>query len=233
MKKSGFTLIELLIVVAIIAILAAIAVPNFLEAQTRAKVSRTTADMRTLATALELYTVDHNRAMSTLTGYNNTLTLNGPSLINSAFTGTGWTSYRFRRLTTPISYITTVFPDVFAVAGKTKDSTGAASTNYDSFDYLDDHLDDDIEKVTGGTRAKRGSSLTSGATWRVSSCGPDNIQAFGAAAAPASAANYRGVDYDATNGTVSVGDIVRVGGAGRPASTGALPYIDRVHNIVH
>ena len=58
--KKGFTLIELLIVVAIIAILAAIAVPNFLEAQTRAKVSRTKADMRSVATALESFYVDNN-----------------------------------------------------------------------------------------------------------------------------------------------------------------------------
>jgi len=57
---GAFTLIELLIVVAIIAILAAIAVPNFLEAQVRAKISRAKADIRTLATALESYCVDHN-----------------------------------------------------------------------------------------------------------------------------------------------------------------------------
>jgi prepilin-type N-terminal cleavage/methylation domain-containing protein len=60
--RTGFTLIELLIVVAIIAILAAIAVPNFLEAQTRSKVSRVKTDMRSLATAIEAYAVDNNSA---------------------------------------------------------------------------------------------------------------------------------------------------------------------------
>jgi type II secretion system protein G len=56
----GFTLIELLIVVAIIGILAAIAVPNFLNAQTRAKVAHVQADFNSLATALESYRVDNN-----------------------------------------------------------------------------------------------------------------------------------------------------------------------------
>ena len=61
MKKiKGFTLIELLIVVAIIAILAAIAVPNFLEAQIRSKVSRVKADMRSAATGIETYYLDNN-----------------------------------------------------------------------------------------------------------------------------------------------------------------------------
>jgi type II secretion system protein G len=57
-RRKGFTLIELLIVVAIIAILAAIAVPNFLEAQVRAKVSRVKTDLRSIATAIEAYAVD-------------------------------------------------------------------------------------------------------------------------------------------------------------------------------
>src|SRR5690349_11907880 len=60
-STKAFTLIELLIVVAIIAILAAIAVPNFLEAQTRSKVSRAKADMRTMVTGLESYAVDNNK----------------------------------------------------------------------------------------------------------------------------------------------------------------------------
>src|SRR5437867_7536931 len=62
MKKnqSGFTLIELLIVIAIIGILAAIAIPNLLNAVQRGKQKRSMADMRSLATAIEAYAVDNN-----------------------------------------------------------------------------------------------------------------------------------------------------------------------------
>jgi len=101
MKRRGFTLIELLIVVAIIAILAAIAVPNFLEAQTRSKVSREKSDLRTLATAWESYRVDYNRYPpdwdSGEMGYN-------------PHPGE-WGTYI--SVTTPVAYTTSVPLDVF------------------------------------------------------------------------------------------------------------------------
>ncbi len=58
---KGFTLIELLIVIAIILILISIALPNFLEAQARAKVARADADLRGIATALESYVLDYKK----------------------------------------------------------------------------------------------------------------------------------------------------------------------------
>ena len=59
-RQKGFTLIELLIVVAIIGIIAAIAIPNLLNAINRGKQKRTMADMRSIATAVESYSVDWN-----------------------------------------------------------------------------------------------------------------------------------------------------------------------------
>lgn len=226
MVRHGFTLIELLIVVAIIAILAAIAVPNFLEAQTRAKVSRTTSDMRTLGIALETYTIDHNRPMTCLTGANG---LNGPSLVNPSLAGNAWVSYRFRRLTTPIAYITAVFPDIFAKDGKAKVFSGANTVNYDSFDYTDK----DVHKDLGRPAAQQAQGgLTSGGAWRIASCGPDNIQAYGGGTVASGDVNLYGVDYEASNGTISRGDIVRVGGSA-PVRAGLEPAIDRVRGVVY
>ena len=92
----GFTLIELLIVVAIIAILASIAVSNFLEAQVRSKVSRAQADMRTIATALETYHVDINHYP--------------PTPLDSL----GSRDQRLAFLTTPVAYLTSIPTEVFS-----------------------------------------------------------------------------------------------------------------------
>jgi prepilin-type N-terminal cleavage/methylation domain-containing protein len=108
MSKSGFTLIELLIVVAIIAILAAIAIPNFLAAQTRSKVSYVQSCLATLAVATESYHIDNNAYPLSLT------------LIY---------------ITTPVAYISSVPEDKFATKDNRSEVQKANPGKY-YFEYI-------------------------------------------------------------------------------------------------
>ena len=66
-NDTGFTLIELLIVVAIIGLIAAIAIPNLMSAMNKAKQSKTMADIKAIGNAIESYAVDNNTYPKSLT----------------------------------------------------------------------------------------------------------------------------------------------------------------------
>jgi type II secretion system protein G len=89
-RQKGFTLIELLIVVAIIGIIAAIAIPNLLNAINRGKQKRTMADMRSIATAIESYSVDWNFYPHTLDTINGLIPYITPTYIKKLPTMDGW-----------------------------------------------------------------------------------------------------------------------------------------------
>lgn len=107
MDKKGFTLIELLIVVAIIGILAAIAIPNFLSAQVRAKVATANAEMRNLAVALESYYIDHNQYPYPADGAD----LGNP--LDGSGTAGPSAGYTPKSLTSPIVYTSSLPDDPF------------------------------------------------------------------------------------------------------------------------
>ncbi len=210
---KAFTLIELLIVVAIIAILAAIAIPNFLEAQVRSKVSRVKADMRSLATGLEAYNVDYNAYPKCNNfGY-------ATARYNPAEQGVvqRWV---LERLSTPIAYVTSsTFPDPFIAQQRTgtiDSATGSwtpTPTNTDPNAPLDRFLKYYTPGVTG-LQDVEAASEKANYYFCLVSAGPDLIypNMGGLFAATATEVACLNNIYDPTNGTVSSGSVYRVGG---------------------
>lgn len=168
-SKPGFTLIELLIVVAIIGILAAIAAPNFLNAQIRAKISRTYADENALSTALEMYRLD--------IGAYPPEDFQKQEVRN--FT-------KLTRLTTPIAYMTTIPRDPFNQISDSP-SFPEPPIPYATYHYTSKN----------DSRNSPDPSWWGTYSWNLMGYGPDRVPS-----------NWQGLDYDATNGLVSLGNIL-------------------------
>ena len=200
-NNRAFTLIELLIVVAIIAILAAIAVPNFLEAQIRSKVARTQSDMRTMTVAVESYHVDFNQYPLPVAVMNDDFSVVYP--MPSPNHNLYAQNFLPQTITTPTAYLTTIFTDVFANP-TLEPSPEQQYIYYQNWEYTRRLAD------AAGAAFTPPQTLRSNAfgLWIMSAGGPDLDRKDLSPTAVGPTNLINGV-YNATNGTVSNGDIIR------------------------
>ncbi|NQU42966.1 prepilin-type N-terminal cleavage/methylation domain-containing protein [bacterium] len=223
-KRNAFTLIELLIVVAIIAILAAIAVPNFLEAQVRAKISRVHNDLRTISLGMHSYMVDNNKTPYLYEEYSSTSPYMYNAYLYHHFSSGSW--HNAVRLTTPVAYLETIaYEDPFDTFGDTHDLLdkagfvclslqGALADGkfvQDTFASLASYqwLSPRVFRINGQTRT---------ITFHLVSCGPDKVWQTHASALISGQSTGTEAEeyvegtvpqYDPTNGTNSQGEIWR------------------------
>ncbi|MEW6234096.1 MAG: prepilin-type N-terminal cleavage/methylation domain-containing protein [Candidatus Omnitrophota bacterium] len=204
-RFAAFTLIELLIVVAIIGILAAIAVPNFLNAQVRAKVARAQSDHDGLRIAIESYRLDRNQPPPSPQ-------MGGLSLYDFA--------QKFIPLTTPVSYLSSIPSDPFPHRSaleldSTVDHRSTAPGAYAYGYFRADHSGPGGQYNYGIHK------------WMVSSSGPDGLLQYFAyypqtlvegtelcsiCKIQTPAVKLMATVYHPSNGVVSAGEIIRWSG---------------------
>ena len=222
-RRNAFTLIELLIVVAIIAILAAIAVPNFLEAQTRSKVSRAQSDLRTIQTGIESYRVDNNAYP-----YSESI---GPAVWLLPGGSPRYANVEVGGITTPIAYLTSLPHDAFDHIltdnyGNQVVEKGPYYFERTGFGFVNGIRVSQVVQVpadTIGTRSLTGTgpdtpAQTTGETPReyiLYSVGPDRLiqlTDLGTGSIITRSRYNLNNRYDPTNGTISAGNILRYPG---------------------
>ncbi len=212
--RKGFTLIELLIVVAIIGILAAIAVPNFLNAQNKAKLSRNMADLRAIYYGVEQMQMDTGHMLVDIWDYN---TEEGKKIVQDVFHGIGGVSAAQRTpdmilapLTSPIAYMTGIPQDPFLKNARDLSGRGldVPLTTYvyvdedpdipgsDMFFTLFDRNDSvDVDRKVETIEEGR---------YAIIGAGPDGVLGNKHISTSSSIV---GIPFDPTNGQLSSGDI--------------------------